>query len=150
VKLLEDSGAALESFGHMWRNENRAERRVAAGNSLPYKDNVRFEPPVLDGEGLPRAAQSAHDFIGDQQDGPAAADFRDARRVTIGRNGSAERGAHDWLKQESRDGFGQPFVEKGSEIVGASDPALRKFLVARAVVAETRSDVASFSQQRLV
>ena len=84
------------------RNKNSAERRIAAGNSLPHQDDVGLDIPMLNGERLSGAAHAGHDFIGNQQDFIVATDFRDARDVTIGGHGSAEGGAHDWLKNKCR------------------------------------------------
>ena len=100
--VLESAGAALESFDNARRNKNGAERRVAAGNSLPHQDDVGLNIPMLNGERFSGAAHAGHDFIGNQQDFIFAADFRDARDVTIGGHGSAEGGANDRLKNKRR------------------------------------------------
>jgi len=59
-------------------NENRAERRVTAGNSLTHQNNVRFDAPMLDSERLSGAAHSGHNFVGNQKDTVPDADVRDA------------------------------------------------------------------------
>ncbi len=63
--VLEGARAAFECGRHARRNEDSAERRVAAGDSLPYQDDVRLNVPVLHGERFFGAAHATHDFIGD-------------------------------------------------------------------------------------
>src|SRR5216683_7042764 len=102
--VLEGAGAAFEYGSHARRNEDSAEWRVAAGDSLPDQNDVGLNVPVLHGEWLSGAAHATHDFIGDQKDSPIAADFRDALRITIRRHRSSERRADDRFEDEGGDG----------------------------------------------
>ena len=54
--VVESAGAAFERFHDARGNQYRAERRVAAGDSLPHQDDVGLDVPVLDGEGFSGAA----------------------------------------------------------------------------------------------
>src|SRR5208282_581516 len=64
--MLEGSGAILKSFDNIRRDENSSERCIAAGDSLPRQNNVRFHAPVLHREWFSRAADASHHFIGDK------------------------------------------------------------------------------------
>src|SRR6266849_4561991 len=148
--VLEGAAATIEGRGNARRNQDSAERRVPTGDSLPDKDEVRLRVPVLNGERLSGAAHAAHNFVGDQENAAAAADFSDALGVAFWRNGGAERRAGDGLEEESGCRVGVVAFEKRFQIVGASDAAFGKFLIERTVVAEARSDVSPFSKQRLI
>src|SRR2546426_3726920 len=140
----ECAGAAFECFNHTRGNEYRAERRVAAGDSFPDENDVRFDAPVLTSEWFSRAAHAAHNFVGNQENSILAADFRNSRGVTFGRRGGAESGANDRLENKSG-GFLRLVLKKMDlEIVRAHEFALRKGLFERAVGAKTRSDVSPF------
>src|SRR6266852_1892603 len=148
--MLEGAAAAFEGRGNARRNQDGAERRVPTGDSLPDQDEVGFNIPVLDGEWYSGAAHAAHNFVGDQQNAPAAADFSDALGVAFWRNGGAERCADNGLEEESGCGIGVVAFEKRFQVAGASDAAFGKFLIERTVIAEARSDVSPFSKQRLI
>ncbi len=146
----EGAGAAFECFDDARGNENRAERRVTAGDSFSYQDDVRLDAPVLRSKRLSGTAHAGHNFVGDQENTVLAADFRDARGVTFGRHGGAESGADDRFKDKSGGLTGLLFEQLDLKIVGARDLAFRKSFFERAVVAETRSDVTPFRDERLV
>src|SRR6266849_9383826 len=99
--MLEGAAAAFEGRGNARRNQDGAERRVPTGDSLPYQDEVGLHIPVLNGERFSGTAHAAHDFVGDQENAAAAADFSDASGVAFWRNGGAERRAGDGLEEES-------------------------------------------------
>lgn len=105
---------------------------------------------MLDREWLAGAAQAGHDFVGDQESFVTSANFRDARGVAFGWNGGAESGADNGFEDESRSGGFLIAREKSLEVFGASELALRKCFFERAVIAEARSNVAPFGEERLV
>src|SRR3989454_2227832 len=146
----ECAGAAFECFNHTRGNEYRAERRVAAGDSFPDENDVRFDAPVLTSEWFSCAAHAAHNFVGNQENSILAADFRDASGVSLRRHSGTESRANNRLKNKSG-GFPRFVLQKMEfEIIGAGDFALRKSFFERAVVAKTRSDVSPFSNERFV
>ncbi len=55
---------------------------------------------MFDGEVPSGAAHAGHDFIGDQQDAMAAADFRNLLQISRRRNHRAQGGAADRLEDE--------------------------------------------------
>jgi hypothetical protein len=148
--VQESAGAALERFNDTRGNENGAERRVPAGNSLPDQNNVRLDAPVLDGKSFSGAAHAGHDFVSDKENAVFAADFGDARSVANWRHGGAESGANDWLENKGCGLIGLVFVKMDIEIISAHEFALRKSFVERAVVAEAWRDVAPFGEERFV
>src|ERR1700741_4003417 len=96
-------GGARSLVGHfdnMWRNQNSAKRRISAGNSLPGKNNVWLEVPMLAGKWFPGAAHAGHYLIGNHQDPTLAANLRDARRVAIDRRRGTERCTHHWFENK--------------------------------------------------
>src|SRR6266478_1599853 len=148
--MLEGAAATFEGGGNARRDQDGAERRVPTGDSLPDQDEVGLDIPVLDCEWFSGAAHAAHDFVGDQQNAPVAADFSDALGVALWRNGSAERRADYGLEEESGCRARVVAFEKRFQVVGARDAAFGKFLVERTVIAEARSDVSPFSKERLI
>jgi hypothetical protein len=62
--VLEGAGTALECPNHARRHEDSAQRRITAGDSLPYENDIGLNVPVLNRERLSGAAHAAHDFIG--------------------------------------------------------------------------------------
>ena len=148
--VLKYAGTFGKRIGNAPGNEDRAEWRVPACDSLAHQNHVRFNAPVLNRERLSSAAHAGHDFIGDEKDAVFAADFSDARGVSLGGCGGAESGADDRFENKGADGIGISSEENGVEIVGAGDFALRKSFFERAVVAETRSDVAPFREEWFV
>ena len=101
--VLESAGAAFECVDDTRRYEDSTKRRVAAGDSLPYQNDVRLNVPVLNGERLSGAAHTTHDFVGDEKNAAAAADFGDTLDVTVGRDGGAEGGANDRFEDKGGD-----------------------------------------------
>ncbi len=146
----EGGGALFEGLDDARGDEDGAEGRVTAGNSLPSEDDVRFETPVLAGERLSRAAYTAHDFIGDEQDAVLAADFGNARSVAVDGGGSTERGADDRFEDKGSDSGGIVGAEENVEIVSAGEIAFGINFAERAVVAETRCDVAPLRNHRRI
>jgi len=61
----EGGGAFFEGVDNAGGDKDCAERRVAAGDSLPGEDDVGLEAPVLAGEGFAGATHAGHDFVGD-------------------------------------------------------------------------------------
>src|ERR1700730_2510181 len=93
--MVEGAGTVFECIDNARGDENGAEGSVTAGDSLPNQDDVRLDIPVLNGEGLSRAAHAAHDFVGDEEDAAVAADRGDALGVAVRRDGGAESCAND-------------------------------------------------------
>src|SRR5882724_5224534 len=56
-------GAVFEGVDDARSDEDCAERSVTAGDSLSGEDDVRFQIPVLAGEGFSGAAHAGHDFV---------------------------------------------------------------------------------------
>jgi len=105
----EGAGAAFECRDDARGNENRAERRVSAGDSFPHQNHVRLNVPVLRGKRFSSTAHAGHNFVRDEENSVLAADFRDARGVTFGRQDGAESGTDDWLEDEGRGFLGFVF-----------------------------------------
>jgi len=74
---------------------------------------------VLAGEGFSGAAHAGHDFVGDQENAVAAADFGDAGGVAVDGGNGAESGANYGFEDEGGDGGGVVRLEKGFEVIGA-------------------------------
>ncbi len=106
---------------------------------------------MLDGERFSGAAHAAHDFIGDQKNAVASADFGNSRGVAVGRSGGAESRADYWFENEGGDvRIRRGGLQQGFEVVRAGEIALRKFQIEWAVVAEARRDVSPFGEERLI
>src|ERR1700730_1986959 len=147
--VLEDAGSTFENFGDLRGHEHRAEWRVAAGNSLPYQNDVGRNVPVLDGERLAGTAHAAHDFVGDQQYAALAANFGDTRRVPLGRDDRTERGADDRFEDKGGDRIGVVAIEEGIQIVRTGDAAFRGLLFEGAVITEARRDMVPLRSTRV-
>jgi len=120
-EAVHEGGCALfECIDDAGSGEDCAEGSVTAGDSLPSENNVGLEPPVLAGERFSCAAHAAHDFIGDEEDAVAAADFGDAGGVAIDGGCGSESGADDWFEDEGGDSGGVARAEKNLEVIGAS------------------------------
>jgi len=115
----ESGGAFFEGIDDAGSDEDGAEGRVTAGDSLAGENDVGLEAPVLAGEGLAGAAHAGHDFVGDEEDAVAAADFGDAGGVAVDGGNSAERGADDGLKDEGGYGGSVVGAEKNFEVICA-------------------------------
>src|SRR5260370_31681136 len=85
----EGAGAALECRDDARGNENRAERRVTAGDSFSHENHVRLDVPVLRSKRFSGTAHASHHFVRDEENSVFVADFRDARGVAFGRHGGA-------------------------------------------------------------
>ena len=105
----EGAGAVFECRDDARGNENRAERRVTAGDSFPHQNHVWLDVPVLRSKRLSGTAHAGHNFVRDEENSVLAADFRDARCVTLGRHRGAESGAADRLEDEGRGFLGVVF-----------------------------------------
>lgn len=105
---------------------------------------------MLDSEWFSGAANSGHDFVGNQKDVVIAADFGNALNVTIRRSGSAKRGSHDRLKDKRRDCCRTVRTQQRIEVISAGDIATGKSFAEGTVVAETGSDVAPLGQKRRI
>ena len=116
----EGGRAFFESVDDAGSDEDRAEGRVTAGNSLPGEDDVWLEIPMLASEGFSCAAHAGHHFVGDEKDAVTAADFGDAGGVAVDGGGGAESGADYGFKDKSGDGGGIVGLEKNLEVIGAS------------------------------
>ena len=148
--VLEGAGAAFECIDDAACDEDGAEGRVTAGDSLPYQDDVWLDIPVLDGKWLSGAAHAAHDFVGDEEDSATAANFGDALGVAVRRYGSAESCANYGLEDESSHSCGVVRAKEIFEIVCAGDRAVRKLLVKWTVIAEAGGDVPPFGEEGLI
>lgn len=148
--VFECAGALREGFDDSRRNQDGAERRVAAGDSFADKDQIRLDAPMLNGERFAGAAEAGHDFVGDEKVAARAADFGDARGVAVGRSSGAESRANDGFEDKSGGGRGVVGGEKCFEIAGAGEAASRKRFVEGTVEAEAGSDVAPLGNKRLI
>lgn len=115
----EGGGAFFEGLDDAGRDEDCAERRVTAGDSLSGEDDIGLEAPVLAGERFPGAAHAGHDFVGDQENTVAAADFGDAGGIAVNSGSGAEGCADYRLEDEGSDGGIVVIAEKNVEVVGA-------------------------------
>src|SRR5690348_12090619 len=144
----ERAGAAFDGLGDFSGDKDGAERGVAAGDSLPYENDVGFDVPVIDGKVLSCAAHAGHDFVGDQKNAVAAADFGDAREIFGRRRDSAESGAGNGFDKKGGDVFGAKLADFFVEFVGARNAAGGIFEVQRAAVTVAGRDVMRFGQKR--
>ena len=94
-------GSRGNSIYDFFGGDDRAQRSVAAGETLGCDQNVGRDVPVFDGEVLSGAAHAGHDFVGDQQDAVAPADFRHLLQISRRRNDRAQRGPADRFEDES-------------------------------------------------
>ena len=103
--------AALSDRRHdTVRRVDAADRCVTPGEALPCDHDVRHDVPVVNGELLAGAAESAHHLIRDEQHAVSAADLGHARPVAVRRNERAAGGAHYGFGDERGDGVG-PFAQ---------------------------------------
>ena len=106
--------------------------------------------PVLNREWFSRAAHAGHDFVGDQQNAAARQISAIRCDVAVRRNRSAERGADDRLENKGGDAFCIVAVKETNPRSLAQSRPYSAMSCRRAVIAETRRDVAPFGQHRLV
>jgi hypothetical protein len=140
----EGGGAFFKSVDDAGSDEDCAEGRVTTRDSLSGQNDVGLEAPMLAGEWLARAAHAGHDFVSNQEDVVAAADFGDASSVTVNGGSGTERSADYGFEDEGGDGGGVVGVEKNVEVIGASYVAFGIRSAKWAVVAEAWGDVAPF------
>ena len=109
------------------RDNDRAERRIAARHSFAEKNDVGRNAPMIDGKGFAGAAYSGHHFVGDQKDFVAAAYSRDAGHVMGGARRRRES-RRRWARRERRDAIVlsvcEILVESVIELRGARDDTL--------------------------
>src|ERR1700682_5580894 len=105
---------------------------------------------MLNSETPASTAHAGHHFVGDEKNSVSATNLGDTRGIAFWRHRSTERSADYRLKNKSGDGISEGPEERRIQFIGAVESALWKCFVAWAVVAETRSDVAPFGEQRLV
>lgn len=148
--VFERAGTALEGFDDIGSNEHRAERSVAAGNSLPGEDDVGLDAPMLGGEWFAGATDAGHHLVGDEKNAALAANFGNSRGVAFGRGGRAERGADDGLENKGGGRIRVIFREESVQIVRAGEMTFWKSFLERAVEAEARSDVPPLREKRLI
>src|SRR5882762_3199438 len=146
----ERAGAVFECRNDSGGNENCAERRVTAGDSLAYQNHIRLDAPMPRSKRLSRTAHAGHNFVCYQENSVSVADFRYARGVTFGRYCGAECGTDDRFKDEGRGFLGFVLKKMDFEIIGADEFALRKGFFERTVITETGSNVAPFREERFV
>jgi len=142
--VLKSAAAVFESLRDVRRDDDRAERSVAAGDSLSYQDDVGLDVPVLNSERLAGASHAGHDFVGDEQNLVLAANFSDAWGVVGWRDGCAKSGAHDRFEDEGGDGAGIRSLEKLVEVIGGGKSVFFGGKMLWRVVGKTRSNMAPF------
>ena len=142
------AGASGDRLRHVRRGDDGAEGRVAAGNALAGENHVGRDAPMINGEWATGAAHASHDFVGDEENPVAAANFSDALEVAVGRLDGAESGAGDGFEKKRGDGFGTGLSDEGLEIVGAGDAAVGERFLKGAAVAVAGRDVAPFLEER--
>src|SRR5258708_10206239 len=64
----------------------RSERKIAGGQSLSHRDQVRDNLPVIDGKPRAGAAEAGHDFVSDHQDAVLVAQLAYSFEVAVGRD----------------------------------------------------------------
>ncbi len=105
---------------------------------------------MIHGEGFSGAAHAGHDFVCDEKNSAAAADFAEVFYIAFGWSCCAECGADYRFEDEGGDGRGIICGEERFEIVGAGNLAIGKSFVEGTVVAEAGRDVAPFRQKGLI
>ena len=100
---VDEPRAAGDRLVHPTRCRGEPERDVAARGSLPRREDVRPDVPMVHPEPSPRPAEAGHHFVRDQHHVVSPTDLRDRRPVVVGRDRRAERGTGDRLRDERRD-----------------------------------------------
>src|SRR5271169_6688128 len=139
--VLKSSASVFKSFRDIPRDKHGAERSVATRNSLPCKNNVRFDAPVLYSEWLACAAHSCHHFICYEQDAVLAANLGDTRDVTFRRHHRAKSCANNRFEYESGGRVCVVFRKERIQIIGAGKMALGESFFERTMIAKAGSDV---------
>src|SRR5256885_11420044 len=139
--VLECTGTTFKRGDYVRRYQNRTERSITAGDSLPYQDEVGLDIPVLHRERRASTPHAAHDFVGDEKDFVVATDFRNALRVAVWRNRRAECRADNRLENKGGHGAGVIFFKKNTQVLGARGGTVGKSFVVRTAIAGTRRNV---------
>ena len=103
-RWLKAECSPMNVVGHVLGRDRRADRRVAAGQALGDRGDVRHDAPVLGGEHRPGAAEAGDHLVEDQQDPVAVADPADRRPVERVRRVDAG-GGRDRLADHGGDGL---------------------------------------------
>src|SRR5260221_13074061 len=105
---------------------------------------------MIHGEGFSGAAHAGHDFVCDEKNSAAAADFAEVFYIAFGWSCCAECGADYRFEDEGGDGRGIICGEERFEIVGAGKLAIGKSFVEGTGVAEAGREVAPFREKGLI
>ncbi len=147
--VLKRSGAQIEGLCHPRGRNDRAERRVSAGDAFAYRDDIGLDAFVFDGEGSASPSHAGHDFVGDQQDVMTPADLGNPPHVTLRRNSRAQIRAHHRLENKSGHAFGI-LPEQGFQFIGTGKITLREIQTQRTAPAKTGSDMPPLGKQRQI
>ena len=98
-----DEPGLAHRLEHLARTRREPEREVPARRTLPHRQDVGPDAPVVDAEPSPGAAEPGHDLVGDQEHAVPAAHLGDRRPVVVGRDRRGERRAGDRLGDERGD-----------------------------------------------
>src|SRR4030088_486102 len=127
-------------------DQGRADRDIAATDSLGDRDQVRDDARMVDAEIATGPPDSGDDFVDDQQDIVAIADLTDPPEVAVRGRQGAERPAGDRLDDECRDVLRADQADGLLELVGTIDMASRLNLAERTAIAIRRVDVRKVEQ----
>src|SRR3954467_6107068 len=123
------------------RDDDAAERQVAARDALREADHVRPDAEALGGEPGAEAAEGVDDRVDDEEEARAPAELGDALDVARRRLVDAA-GAHDRLDEDRRDPVGADAVDLGLERLDRVVRHERGVLVERPHVGAVRGDAA--------
>ena len=98
-------------------HRDRAHRHRSIGQPLCHRDDVGRHPPLPRGRGAADAAERRDDFVEDQDDAVAVANFAQPPKIVHGRDQDARRSCH-WLDDHRRDRVGAVQVDQPLEVVG--------------------------------
>jgi hypothetical protein len=110
----------FEEVGDFGGGGAEAEGDVGGGDAFGGDEDVGLDVPVVDGEPFAGAAPAGHDFVGDEEDVAAVADFAEAREV-FGWWDEDAVGADDGFDEDG--GYVVLVFDHVFEIVGAGDVA---------------------------
>ena len=106
-KAVREFAALLDQdLGHPVAHQHPAQRHIARGDALGKGDQVGLDAEQLGAEPAPQAAETADDFIGDEQDAVLVADALDFRPIRRWGDDDAARALHR-------------FADEGGHLVGA-------------------------------
>src|SRR5215472_100847 len=97
VAVLKDARAVGDGVEDFALHQERADRRIAAAESLSKRHKVGTHAFLLAGMQRARAPHAAHHFIENEQDAVAVADITHAREISGHRGDGTQRGANDRL-----------------------------------------------------